>query len=239
MNIWQKTQKRIRDGFNMFSGILGSIRNDPNAWEASIRSFEAQDRLTPVAPNQKIVFVGSSSFTLWSTMEHDLSPLPVLNRGFGGAKINDVLRYMDRIVTPYHPRAVVLFAGTNDIAPPTPATAQQVFDGYLAFVKHMQAALPDAPIYYVAITPSASRWKLWSIASEANHLIHEHTKSDSRLRFIDLTDHLLGLDGKPNRSLYRFDQLHPNQKGYAQWTAVIKPRLISDGFGADHPERHK
>jgi lysophospholipase L1-like esterase len=239
VDIWQKTQKRFMDGFNMFSGILRSLRNDPDAWEASIRSFEAQDRVTPVAANKKIVFVGSSSFTFWSTMEHDLAPLPLLNRGFGGAKINDVVRYADRIVTPYHPRAVILFAGTNDIAPPKPATARQVFDGYLSFVNRVQAALPETPIYYVAITPSASRWKLWSIAREANRLIREHIKSDPRLRFIDLTDHLLGPDGKPNRSLYRFDRLHPNQKGYAQWTAVIKPLLIGDGFGADHPEGHK
>jgi len=231
VNIWQKTTKRFTDGFNMFSGILGSIRNDPDAWEASIRSFEAQDRLTPVVPNKMIVFVGSSSFMFWSTMEYDLAPLPVLNRGFGGAKINDVLRYADRIVTPYRPRAIVLFAGTNDIAPPKPATAQHVFDGYIAFVKHVQATLPETPIYYVAITPSASRWKLWSIARETNRLIREHTESDPRLRFIDLTDHLLGPDGKPNRSLYRFDRLHPNKKGYALWTAAIKPLLISDGFG--------
>jgi len=181
----------------------------------------------PPAVN-RIVFIGSSTFTFWSTLERDMSPLPVLNRGFGGAKINDVVRYIDRIVIPYRPRAIVLFAGTNDIAPPKPATAQAVFDGYLSFVKCVQATLPEALIYYVAITPSASRWKLWSIAREINQLISEHTKSDPRLRFIDLTAHLLGADGKPDRSLYRIDQLHPNKNGYAKWTAVIKPVLVAD-----------
>ena len=67
-------------------------------------------------------------------MEQDLAPLPVLNRGIGGARMPDVLRYAGRIVLPYHPRAVVLFAGTNDIAPPKPATAQQVYEGYLEFI---------------------------------------------------------------------------------------------------------
>ncbi|MFT3890449.1 MAG: GDSL-type esterase/lipase family protein [Anaerolineales bacterium] len=231
MNIWQKAQKQFFDKFNMFSGVLRSLRNDPDAWEASIRSFEAQDH-RQFPSTGMIVFTGSSSFTLWSTMERDLAPLPVLNRGFGGAKINDVVHYVNRVVTPYHPRAVVLFAGTNDIAPPKPATAQQVFDGYVSFVTHIHATLPETPIYYVAITPSASRWELWPIACEANRLIHEYTRSDSRLRFIDLTDQLLGSDGKPDRSLYRMDRLHPNQKGYVKWTAVIKPRLIRDGLGA-------
>ena len=229
MNIWQKTQKQFTDGFNMFSGMIRSFRNDPNAWEASIRSFEAQDR-RQLPPPDVIVFTGSSSFTLWSTMEHDLAPLPILNRGFGGARMLDVAYYAERIVLPYCPRAVVLFAGTNDIAPPKPATAQQVYEGYLEFVRCVHSKLSEIPIYYVAITPSPSRWEYWPIVQEANRLILQHTQSDPHLHFIDLTDHLLGSDGKPDRSLYRFDRLHPNQKGYAKCTAVIKPVLITDLF---------
>ena len=229
MNIWQKNKKQFTVWLNMFSGIIRSIRNDPNAWEASIRSFEAQDRRQS-PPADVIVFTGSSSFTLWSTMELDLAPLPVLNRGFGGARMSDVLRYAWRIVLPYRPRAVVLFAGTNDIAPPKPATAQQVYKGYLEFVQLVRSKFPEIPIYFVAITPSLLRWELWPIVQEANRLILQHTQSDPRLRFIDLTDHLLGPDGKPDRSLYRFDKLHPNQKGYAKWTAAIKPVLTADLF---------
>jgi lysophospholipase L1-like esterase len=63
---------------------------------------------------------------------------------------------------------------------------------------------------------------------EANRLIREHAQSDPGLRFIDLTDRLLGPDGKPDRSLYRFDGIHPNAKGYVRWTAVIKPVLTAD-----------
>ncbi len=227
MNIWQKIEKQFRANFNILSGMIRSARNDPDAWEASIRSFEAQDRRQPPEPGM-IVFTGSSSFTLWSTMEQDLAPLPVLNRGFGGARMQDVVHYAERVVLPYRPRAVVLFAGTNDIAWPKPATAQQVYEGYLAFVQCIHSKLPGAPIYFVAITPSPSRWEYWSIVQEANHLIEAHTRSDPRLRFIDLTDQLLGRDGKPDRSLYRLDRLHPNQKGYKKWTAVLKPRLMAD-----------
>ncbi len=227
MNIWQKTKKQVRDNFNLLSGMLRSARNDPDAWEASIQTFEAQDQRQPPEPGL-IVFTGSSSFTLWSTMERDLTPLPVLNRGFGGARIQDVVHYAKRIVLPYQPCAVVLFAGTNDIAPPKPASAHQVYEGYLAFVQLVHFWLPQIPIYFVAITPTPSRWEYWPIAQEANHLIEECTRSDPRLRFIDLTDQLLGPDGKPDRSLYRLDRLHPNQKGYRKWTTAIQPRLLED-----------
>ncbi len=231
MNIWQKTKKQFRDNFNLLSGMLRSARNDPDAWEASIQTFEEQDQRQPPEPGM-IVFTGSSSFTLWSTMERDLAPLPVLNRGFGGARIQDVVHYAKHVVLPYEPRAVVLFAGTNDIAPPKPASAQQVCEGYLTFVQLVHSWLPQIPIYFVAITPTPSRWEYWPIAQEANRLIEERTCSDPRLRFIDLTDQLLGPDGKPDRSLYRLDRLHPNQKGYRKWTAVIKPRLLEDLFSS-------
>ena len=227
MNPWQNIAQSISATFEMIVCSIKAARGDPQAWEPAIRRFEARDRLQP-PPADVIVFTGSSSFTLWSSMAQDMAPLPVLNRGFGGARMQDVVHYAPRCVLPYRPRAVVLFAGTNDIAEPAPASAQQVFDGYRAFVECVHAALPGTPIYYVSITPSPLRWKLWSIASEANRLIEEYTHSDPHLHFIDLTDHLLGPDGRPDRSLYRFDRLHPNKKSYAIWTAAIKPVLQAE-----------
>jgi lysophospholipase L1-like esterase len=233
MNLGKNTAmanpQNIKNSFNMFLGGIRSSWNDPNAWEASIRAFEEQDRRQPPSPGL-ILFAGSSSFTFWSTLEKDMAPLPVLNRGFGGARMQDVVHYAERIIFPYRPRAVVLFAGTNDISGPKPASAQQVFDCYLVFVQRVRSKLPEVPIYFVAITPTPSRWKYWPIVQEANRLIREHTQSDPSLRFIDLSDHLLGTDGKPDRSLFRFDHLHPNAKGYVKWTAVIKPVLTADLF---------
>ena len=231
MNSWNNFWQSFSNGLDMFVSGIKSARGDSDAWENSIKRFEMQDRLK-MPSEDVIVFVGSSSFTFWSTLEYDMAPLPVINRGFGGARMQDVVRYADRIVLPYHPRAVVLFAGTNDIAWPKTATAQAVCEGYLAFVRRVRASLPETPLYFVAITPTPSRWKYWPIAAEANRMIREHTLSDSLLRFIDLTDHLLGADGKPDRSLYRADRLHPNQKGYAKWTMVIKPRLEADLYDA-------
>lgn len=227
MSALNHLSQAVSMGIDMIVCGIKSARGDPDAWERSIRKFEAQDRLKPPLPGL-ILFVGSSSFTLWSTMEQDLSPLPVLNRGFGGAKIGDVVHYVERIVYPYRPRAVVLFAGTNDISGPNPATVRQVFDGYRAFIQCVHSSLPNIPIYYIAITPTPSRWKYWSIVNAANSAIKEYAESDPRLHFIDLTKHLLTSDGKPDRSLYRFDGIHPNKKGYARWIGVIKPLLMAD-----------
>src|SRR5512136_2002320 len=156
--------------------IRASLSGDPLAWESAIRKFEARDRRQP-PPANVIVFTGSSSITFWASLEQDMAPLPVINRGFGGSRIDDVVYYADRIVIPYHPRATVLFAGTNDIAGPKPKTAQEVFAGYLAFIHIVDAALPETPIYYISITPTPSRWRYWPIVSEANCLIKAYTES--------------------------------------------------------------
>jgi lysophospholipase L1-like esterase len=227
MNIGHRFRQWLAGGFDIILMSIKALSGDPLAWESAIRKFEAGDRRKPPPPNA-IVFTGSSSITFWSTLEQDMRPLPAINRGFGGSRLNDVVYYAPRIVVAYQPRAVVLFAGTNDIAGSKPKTAQEVYDGYRAFVDVVHAALPDTPIYYISITPAPSRWKHWPIAQEANRLIRAHTAADPRLHFIDMTGAILGADGRPDRSLFRIDRLHPNHKGYAVWTAKIKPILLAD-----------
>jgi lysophospholipase L1-like esterase len=200
--------------------VAGQALGLPSPWEHSIRAFEARDRRRAPGPGS-IVFVGSSSFTLWASLEEDLAPLPVVNRGFGGALIDDVVRYADRIVVPYQPSAVVLFAGTNDISGPRPASADYVAERFDAFVAKVRPAIPEVLIFYVAITPSRARWHLWPLAMEANRLIEARVRADAGLRFIDLGRFLLGPDGTPDPEFYRRDGLHPNKSGYRIWAREI------------------
>ena len=81
-------------------------------WEDEIVAFEAAGAEAPPEPGA-IVFTGSSSIRLWSTLSADMAPMRVLNRGFGGAHMAHVVEFADRIVTPYAPRAVVVYAGDN------------------------------------------------------------------------------------------------------------------------------
>jgi lysophospholipase L1-like esterase len=236
VNSGQRFTQWLAEGRTILSMTIKALSGNPLAWEPDIQKFEAADRLQPPSkmpgafpgPADVIVFTGSSSITFWSTLPQDMAPLPVINRGFGGSRLDAVVHYAPRTVVAYRPRAVVLFAGTNDIAGPKPKSAQQVFDGYRAFVDVVHAALPATPIYYISITPTPSRWKLWPIVQAANRLIADHTQTDPRLHFIDLTDVIFGADGQPDRSLFRLDRLHPNPKGYAVWTARIKPILLAD-----------
>jgi lysophospholipase L1-like esterase len=229
-NLWH----RFIDSIELIVSGYKSSKGDPDAWEKTIQKFESYDHLHPPVMGS-ILFVGSSSFTFWTTLQQDMAPLPVINRGFGGSHMRDIVRYVDRIVLPYQPRAIVVFAGTNDIVEANPDLAEQIFDGYHEFVTRVRKVLPEVRIYFLAITPTPTRWKFWPIAVETNRLVEKYTQNESQLGYIDFTEQLLSKDGKPDRSLYKFDGIHPNQKCYAIWTSSIKNQLQADFSIAELP----
>ena len=190
-------------------------------WEPAIRAFEAKDARQPPAQNG-IVFIGSSSIVGWD-LKASFPDLPVINRGFGGSQLADSVRYAERIVIPYRPRIVVLYAGDNDLA--AGKSPRQVADDFQAFVKKVHAALPETRIVYIAIKPSIKRWHLIEAIREANRRIAATVQADQRLVFIDLEPVMLGPDGKPRADLLKADGLHPNAACYKLWAELLRPYL--------------
>lgn len=213
-------------------GYSASASADPAFFEEAIVAFEEADRVDPPVPGA-ILFVGSSSIRFWSSLEVDMAPLRVLNRGFGGAQFSHVLHNLDRVVIAYRPRAVVVYAGDNDLAAVTGKDAQRVFDDYQGFVARVREHLPDTRFYFLAIKPSTARWARWPEMSQANAMIEEWSAGDDGLVYLDVATPLLGEDGKPREDLFVFDGLHLNAEGYATWTRVVHPRLLADLGGAD------
>ncbi len=210
-----------------YGQIKKAASDDPLVWEKDIRAFEAAAAQTP-PPVDAVLFVGSSSIRLWNSLAQDMQPIPVIRRGFGGAKLNDLVHYSERLVNVYQPRAVVVFAGTNDITVEVAKEPAQLLQSYWEFVARVRAGLGEVPIYYIAITPSARRWPVWSIAQETNALIKDYTASSEGLRFIDTGPALLDPHGEPDADNYRFDGLHLSDRGYAIWRNIIRSRLLAD-----------
>jgi lysophospholipase L1-like esterase len=206
-------------------GLLAAAQKP--AFESEISAFEMADRLNPPPPGV-IVFTGSSSIRLWSTLTEDMKPLDVTNRGFGGSQIDEVNRYAPQIVFPYRPRAVVLYAGDNDLSASSPKTPEQVCDDFKNFVQIVHSQFPETRIYFVSIKPSIQRWNLWPQFRKANARIAQYIASAPRVEFIDVTSAMLDAQGKPRADIFREDGLHMNEKGYAIWTAIIKPRLLKE-----------
>jgi lysophospholipase L1-like esterase len=199
---------------------------DPLVWEEDIAALEKSAN----GPVGSILFLGSSSIRRWETLAEDMAPLSVINRGFGGAKINDLVHYGHRLVSVPTPGAVVIFAGANDINPGAAKDPQVIFESYLELVQKIRQKHLRAQIYFINITPSPKRWEVWPIAQETNRLIKEYSVMRPYLLSIDTAPALLK-DGKPNEELYLDDGLHLNEKGYAAWTEVIHTQLMRDLLG--------
>jgi lysophospholipase L1-like esterase len=195
-----------------------------NKWEQDIAKFEAADKDSP-PPHDGIVFVGSSSIRLWKTKDA-FPELPCVNRGFGGSQMADSVRYADRIVTPYEPRVVVVFAGGNDIA--AGKSPEQVAEDFKALTAKIHAKLPKTRIYAVSLFPTVARWKMDDKFREANRLIEAYTKTDARLGYIDTRTKLTAEDGGPRPAMLLPDGLHMNAGGYAIWNEAVGPILRAE-----------
>lgn len=191
-------------------------------WEQTIRAFEATDRTNP-PPRGAVLFIGSSSIRLWTNAPAQFPKHRIINRGFGGSHLADSVAFVDRIVVPYQPKAIVLYAGDNDIA--AGVTPQQVSADFREFVAKVHAALPQTPIAYIAIKPSPSRMNYFAGAQEANRLIAGFIAQDPKLRYVDVFTPTLGTDGQPRAELSRGDRLHLNDAGYQLWAELVGPVL--------------
>jgi lysophospholipase L1-like esterase len=174
----------------------------------------------------RILFTGSSSIKFWNSLEKDMKPLKVLNRGFGGAHISHVIHHFDDIVKPYSPKAIVFFCGTNDLtALKTPEETLNDFKKFLSLVKNEFGTIK---VYMIGIKPSVDRLYLDEEERVYNSSISFLAKEDPYLEYINVWDLMLNEDGTRMPDLYVEDGLHMNTKGYEIWTQLVRESLNKD-----------
>lgn len=208
----------------LVAALLASpaLRAAPEKWTKAIDAFTTADQTNP-PPRDGVVFVGSSSIVRWSSLQRDFPGVKAINRGFGGSELADSVFYADRIVIPYRPRIVVLYAGENDLnAGKTPET---VFADFKAFVAKVHAALPQTRIVFIAIKPSPSRAKIKDQVARANALVAAECKRDRRLAYADVYTPMLTAAGEMRPELFVKDMLHLNEAGYALWAPIVARHL--------------
>lgn len=193
-------------------------------YEAEIRRYEAQDA-AQMPPKGVTLFVGSSSIRRWGQMAGDLQPLPVINRGFGGSTFPELNHYFDRLVLPYRPRLIVVCEGDNDLTE-VGVKPEDVLNGLDRFVAQVEAKLPQAQVFMLAIKPSPSRRVLMPQAEQTNSLLQAYCDTASTSTFLDVYSPMLHADGRLRPELYAGDSLHLSRAGYELWTQVIKEPLL-------------
>jgi lysophospholipase L1-like esterase len=212
--------------FLLFSSFTGQKKkNQPvNNYENDIAAFEQLDKTEKYADNS-ILFVGSSSFRLWSTLKEDAAPYPVIQRGFGGSRTPDVVFYLKRIVYPHQFSAVAIFVANDITGSPNDLTPKETQKNYREMVKIVRAKYKQQPIFIIEITPSQSRWKYWPMIQQTNALLKELCAKQKNLYFIETAQNFLNEKSEPRNELFRDDHLHLNRDGYLIWGKLIKAEI--------------
>ena len=196
---------------------VSTLLADAGKWEPEISAFEKAG-----LRKGGIVFTGSSTIRLWKSLEKDFVDLPVLNRGFGGSRLQDSVDFAERIVVPQEPHMVVLFAGTNDIA--AGKSPDDVARSFEAWVSKMKEKLPKTELCFLEITTSPSRWEQREKVVAANQLIKPICEKTG-VKFIAIREKFFGADGTPRSELFATDRLHLNADGYKILTDAVRPFL--------------
>lgn len=193
-----------------------------NRWEKEVLQHEAKDRVQ-FPGKGGVLFVGSSSVRKWTTLSEDFPGVAVVGRGIGGCTMADVNFYLERLVLPYEPKVIFVYAGDNDLA--AGVSPDAILEGFQEFRARVHSRLPDTRIEFLSVKPSKARWNLIEKIKETNAKVEAYTKTDRRLGYVDLFSAMLPSGGELDAGWFESDGLHVNREGYRKWAKVIRQHL--------------
>jgi hypothetical protein len=175
-------------------------------------------------PDSPLVVTGSSSIRRWETLALSYTDYDPIQRGMGGAQLGEIAYYAEQLVTRHDPRAVVVYAGTNDIHA---GVAPDVVVGRLRCLRYRIGSKLGwtRPVLFVALTPNPSRWAEWPASAQVNAAVAALAEADPGLVYVDVATAFLATGSPPDASLFVSDGLHLSHDGYALWNSVIRPAV--------------
>ena len=202
------------------------IRSQDNIpfWK-EVQVFKQKESVQFPAANQ-VLFIGSSSFTLWKDVQEYFPQHKILNRAFGGSTLVDLVRFRYDVIYPYQPKQIVIYCGENDFASSDTVTVEMVIQRFKTLYHLIRAKYAGVPLLYVSMKPSPSRMHLLTKYKEANQQIAAFLKTDKIAAFADVFQAMLKADGTPLDDIFIKDNLHMNARGYAIWKKVLEKLLI-------------
>ena len=212
-----------------FTFCIGQSDSRLNAqpFKQEIVQFQKSDSIV-MPPMGQIVFAGSSSFTKWKDVAMYFPGYPIINRGFGGASLVDLIYYVDDAIIKYQPRQVFIYCGENDIADVNTVSPATVLGRFKTLHGILLKKLPRATkIVFVSLKPSIARWHLESKFSEANQLIQAYIATQKNIQYLDVHTLMLDENKEVLKDIFIADKLHMNPKGYLIWQKAFAPYLIN------------
>lgn len=173
-----------------------------------------------------VLFFGSSSIRLWKDLDEMMSPLKVVNRGYGGASIRDIHYNYDRVLADYNPKAFVIFCDNDICGNENDLTVGEVYDHYRLLFQRLEKDYPGIPVFFLSWKYSELRAGLRDKQQLVNGVMKDFAAKSTQVTYVDVNSTLLKDDGDVNSELFESDNLHINRDGYLLWTSVLKPQLL-------------
>ena len=211
--------------FIYLCSFLQASQDDARRFDKDFEKFAELDKANPPPNENLILFTGSSTIRRWTTLSEDFREISVLNRGFGGSQLHQVLHHFDDLFPRYKPVRIVLYCGENDLW--HGKSVEKTLDEFTTLATRIRKILPNTSLIYLSCKPSPKRMSKWSIYQDLNGKIRSFCEKDPLMTFVDLTGILLGADGKPALGIWDKDKLHVNQAGYARLTKLLSPVLMN------------
>lgn len=191
---------------------------DPLRFEKEVNNLVAGDSI--VNKKKLILFTGSSSIRMWSELKNDFPKHNVLNRGFGGSELTDLLYYAKPLILNYKPSRVFIYEGDNDInAGKSPEEILANADKLLTLLRAQLS--PNVKIIFISAKPSVVRWHLKARYEEFNRQLKLWTATKKNVLYADVWTPMLDSKGDVRNDLFIEDNLHMNRRGYEIWKGVI------------------
>ena len=196
-------------------------------FKQEVLQFQKSDSIV-MPPKGQIVFAGSSSFTRWKDVAMYFPGYPIINRGFGGATLVDLIYYVDEAIIQYQPSQVFIYCGENDMADVDTVSPATVLLRFKTLHTILLKKLPRATkIIFVSLKPSVARWHLETKFIEANKLIEGYIATQKNMQYLDVHTAMLDEKKEVLKDIFIADQLHMNPKGYLIWQKQFAPFLTT------------
>lgn len=208
-----------------YSQWIDTLRKATSDYKAEIKLLiEKKDK--HFQRKNLIVFYGSSTFRLWDKIENDFSPFNILNFGFGGAYIEDCLKYFDSLFFDLNPVGVVLYVGGNDFS--LNYTPKKIFNLIKKLTLKFQKKIPQCKLFIVSIKPSYHRFEKMKQIMTLNQLIKNHFQKSDKIFYVNIFDLFFDHKKEIIKNYYLIDNLHLSREGYAVWKKEIYKSIVNE-----------
>lgn len=213
--------------FLMGCSPLEKYKDKKSVFEGEVQKLEALTEYQKL--DDYLLFVGSSSIRRWGNMAPHMAPHLSVKRGYGGAHFYDLIHFTERLVAPHtKAKALICFVANDISGRENDLSPAEVFRLFKHFVRQVHRLHPNLPIYFIEITPTPSRWKVWNKISQVNAKVQQYANARPKINYIETQHKFLGSNGRPVPDYFVRDSLHLSQKGYQMWSAIIKENLTQN-----------